>query len=450
LADFLVGVIANRFLTMSFLWNRMAMGRSNVVRSLLQTRPSVVRQGPVSASRAFALPSPLLELHKNIAVAHYHSYSQSPSSVDSTIRKIRRLDKRASVDTEAAKQVLSPQQEALQKLGIVNDKLKSRSAVLSDNTREPNKEQEPPPAIHVPVRSVHAAQTLDVVKVLQKVFISPVRHYFGKTSLIVQLKPPSPGEPFRFVAVYRFGSVVFFNITSTQEIGKLLESIKMYGKNPIASGFERRENFGVVIQPRLEQLELDDDEVVTGDYCVVESLDLNSVSVVANIMAQTVALDSYNDVAEELLSTFADINSDVRRTGKFTEMQKDSLFRVVAQNNAIFIDMISKLGIKERSDTAWNLTRYTQVHEEMKEEFEIDHRFDNIEFKLDMIQQNAKFFLEMLHSQKTNTLEWIIIVLILFECILMCLEMSGLGTPLFESVAEILPETKPSSSAKPA
>ena len=357
---------------------------------------------------------------------------------------MRRLDKRASVDTQAVKQVLSPQQEALQKLGIGNDKLKSRTAALSDDTnREANKEQDVPTAIHVRVRSVHAAQTLDVVKILQKVFVSPVRHYFGKTSLIVQLKPLSPGEPFRFVAVYRFGSVVFFNMTSTREIGKLLESIKTHGKNPIAPGFERRENFGVVIQPRLEQLDLQDDEVVTGDYCVVESLDLNSVSVVANIMAQTVALDSYNDVAEELLSTFADINSIVRRTGKFTEMQKDSLFRVVAQNNAIFIDMISKLGIKERSDTAWNLTRYTQVHEGMKDEFEIEHRFDNIEFKLDMIQQNAKFFLEMLHSQKTNTLEWIIIVLILFECILMCLEMSGLGTPVFESIANILPESKP-------
>ena len=40
----------------------------------------------------------------------------------------------------------------------------------------------------------------------------------------------------------------------------------------------------------------------------------------------------------------------------------------------------------------------------MKEEFEIEHRFDNIELKLDMIAQNAKFFLEVLHNQKSNTL----------------------------------------------
>lgn len=82
----------------------------------------------------------------------------------------------------------------------------------------------------------------------------------------------------------------------------------------------------------------------------------------------------------------------------------------------------------------------------MKLEFEIDDRFGNIEDKLDMIQQNAKFFLEILHNQKTNTLEWIIIVLIMFECILMILEMSGLGTSLLslENVPDVLPsENKP-------
>lgn len=51
----------------------------------------------------------------------------------------------------------------------------------------------------------------------------------------------------------------------------------------------------------------------------------------------------------------------------------------------------------------------------------------DIEFKLNLIQENAKFFLEVMHSQKSNTLEWVIIVLISFECVLMILDMSGWG-----------------------
>jgi len=54
----------------------------------------------------------------------------------------------------------------------------------------------------------------------------------------------------------------------------------------------------------------------------------------------------------------------------------------------------------------------------------------DIEFKLNLIQDNAKFFLEVLQSQKSNTLEWVIIVLISFECVLMIMEMSGWGKEL--------------------
>lgn len=75
----------------------------------------------------------------------------------------------------------------------------------------------------------------------------------------------------------------------------------------------------------------------------------------------------------------------------------------------------------------------------MRHEFEIESRFENIEFKLNLIQQNAKFFLEMLNDKKSNSLEWTIIVLILFECILMIMEMSGLGPMLFKEILSLVP-----------
>jgi uncharacterized Rmd1/YagE family protein len=125
----------------------------------------------------------------------------------------------------------------------------------------------------------------------------------------------------------------------------------------------------------------------------------------------------------------------VTTTGSLKETERDSLFRTVAQNDSIFIEMVSRVGIKDRVDTAWNLSQYEEIHDGMKVEFDIDMRFEQIEFKLNLIQQNAKFFLEVLSEQKSNTLEWIIIVLILFECILMCAEMSGAGEVVFASMA---------------
>jgi hypothetical protein len=39
-----------------------------------------------------------------------------------------------------------------------------------------------------------------------------------------------------------------------------------------------------------------------------------------------------------------------------------------------------------------------------------------------------------MHHQKANNLEWIIVVLILAECILMCIEMSGFGESFFRLI----------------
>jgi hypothetical protein len=133
-----------------------------------------------------------------------------------------------------------------------------------------------------------------------------------------------------------------------------------------------------------------------------------------------------------LLDNFAGINSSVATTGSFRG-EKDLLFQTIAHNNSIFIDMISKIRILDRSDTAWNLIQYETIHYGLKEEFEIDDRFENIEFKLNLIEKNAKFFMEVMHSQKSSNLEWCIVVLIAIECVLMCVEMSGSGEPLFRA-----------------
>jgi uncharacterized Rmd1/YagE family protein len=59
----------------------------------------------------------------------------------------------------------------------------------------------------------------------------------------------------------------------------------------------------------------------------------------------------------------------------------------------------------------------------------------NVEFKLDLIQQNAKFFLEVHDAQKSNALEWVIVILITFECGLMMLDMSGKGEDLISLIS---------------
>jgi uncharacterized Rmd1/YagE family protein len=317
-----------------------------------------------------------------------------------------------------------------------------------DNNVDYNHNEKDRSGTTYPVQAIHAAQTINLASVLSKVFATKgkgIKKMMERLSVVVQLPMGEENESARFVAVFRFGSVVFFNV-APREAAALLTQIKKHAGDPVLTGVERKEHFCVHVLNNTnntnnntnnnaeEQLP---ENPVTGEYCIVQELNMKSVDVISNVMAQSVALDAYSDMVDELLAEFATINHTVKGSGKLTTVEQGNLFKTVAQNNSIFIDMVSKLGIKDRSDTAWNLSQYEDIHSGMKEEFEINIRFKHIEFKLDLIQQNAKFFLEVLHNQKSNTLEWIIIVLIGFECVLMCMDMSGAGPVFFEAVSQI-------------
>ena len=98
-----------------------------------------------------------------------------------------------------------------------------------------------------PVTAVHIAQSIDLPKVISKVFAAKgVRKMMERLSVVVQLQP-TENHSARFVAVFRFGSVVFFNV-GPREVADLLWEIKQHSTAPVLSGSENKEKFCVHVQ----------------------------------------------------------------------------------------------------------------------------------------------------------------------------------------------------------
>lgn len=259
----------------------------------------------------------------------------------------------------------------MRRLGLSDSTRLARPSTWTDP--RPRRQRLPPrtkkqmPAVNIfPMSAIHIAQTIDIFPVLSTVFSdnSVRKQMFGKNSFVVELKPLRERDPPRYAAIFRFGSVVCLNV-SPSEVTALLSNIKRHALEPVLSGVERKEMFGVIIKEQPQDLHTATEEepfVVTGDYCIVPKLDMNGFAVISNIMAQSVALDNYNDTVDDLLANFAKINATVTKTGSFPPTDMNFLFKTVAQNNSIFIDMISKIRIKDRSDTAWNMTEYEKIH----------------------------------------------------------------------------------------
>lgn len=287
-----------------------------------------------------------------------------------------------------------------------------------------------------PVHAYYAAKTIDLGALLTSAFTKDAiqKRYQRQEYILVKLSKNSAkceSNP-SYAAVYRFGSVIFFNV-SPRVRDQMLNDVQRFATEPLARGFETEDKFEVCVMPNTHKTR------VTSEHCIVPKLNFNAVSVISEVMAQSVALDSYSEIVDSLLDNFAVLNSKISSSDKM-DLDKKMLFSKIAQNNRIFIDLISKLRIKGRSQLAWDQGEYEVIHSGMTLEFDIDDRFELIQFKLDLIQQNSKLFLEVIQHQKSASLEWIIVVLIGFECVLMCLEMSGQGAIMFENILSIIPK----------
>jgi len=78
-----------------------------------------------------------------------------------------------------------------------------------------------------------------------------------------------------------------------------------------------------------------------------------------------------------------------------------------------------------RYDIAWKHAKYGNIWDFLRSELEMENRFETLDMKLNLVQDNLKYFLEILQNRKSDTLEWIIIILIGVEIVLSVYELGS-------------------------
>ncbi|RLN83698.1 hypothetical protein DYB28_005239 [Aphanomyces astaci] len=299
---------------------------------------------------------------------------------------------------------------------------------------------------HMPIRAVHLARKMDIVSLFQRLYTDrfKVSHYLYKDSIVLRLsatsddrnaawlsnlnlnmKPstfpamtpsappssessssssttevPSRRAKDKWVVYFDYGAVVFFNCDDS-----LTETLVKHAKKYCSDAFD--------IRGHDEELLLVTDPVQTTwselkeNNIRVQEIDHVNIQVIAGVLAQTVALEHYERQVDAILAEFEKLNTLVEKKGPQTALfgltflgtqstereQHRKLFQIVATNNTLLIDLVSKLRVIDRKrpgDAAWSHTRYHSMWETLLEEFELNERFNNLNFKLELIQHNTK------------------------------------------------------------
>ncbi|KAK2079665.1 hypothetical protein QBZ16_002060 [Prototheca wickerhamii] len=229
-----------------------------------------------------------------------------------------------------------------------------------------------------------------------------------------------------YLVAFPFGSVVMFGkARQLRERDNWLEACRSVAQLPRAE-LERpctEGESGLLWQYTLTvRPDLSSWSQLTPETIALQQLDLKNIQVISQVLAVSVALDYYGALVERMLARFTAINREMRETLSLRGVNNAELLRLVAEGNDLMTDVITKLGVNDRFDIAWKYVQYGRIWDYLRSELEVDARFKTLDMKLNLVQDNIKYFLEIFQNRKSTTLEWIIIVLIAMEICLSLIE----------------------------
>ena len=220
--------------------------------------------------------------------------------------------------------------------------------------------------------------------------------------------------PDRFAVGFDFGAVVFINV-GDEERARVIATIreKLAREEPHAP---LEEDFLIEVRA---------DAPATGevrfDRVVLRELTPAGVEVITLLLAQSVAIDYYEEDLQEILAALDRRTDRMKRTGRLGGSTRE-MARFVASAIDTKNQILGVLAVLDKPALTWEAESVNRLFRAFREMLEIEDRFRALEYKLRTIQESLELFLDLAQSRRMMTLEAVVVLLILGEILLTLLQ----------------------------
>jgi len=208
----------------------------------------------------------------------------------------------------------------------------------------------------------------------------------------------------KYQQYFNYGVMVFAGYAE-EEMKWGVKTVHAYQKNPIVNWL--RDEF----QIRVEE---ERDTVFEFNEAVIGKLDEKVIRIAMLNLAQSVALDYYNSVGENLLYEVKGFANQLELTGKL-KISRNNMLRFLGKALNTQNDIAENIYIFDAPDMVWEDEYLDKLNQGLMKHFDLRVRFSEIEYALRIIENNLTVFREIIHQRESNLLEYIIIILILVE-----------------------------------
>ncbi|MBX2964357.1 MAG: RMD1 family protein [Cyclobacteriaceae bacterium] len=203
---------------------------------------------------------------------------------------------------------------------------------------------------------------------------------------------------------FNYGVVVFAGYNE-DEMKWAIKTVQSFQRNPVTAWI--RDSHEIRINAA-DELRFDFNEVV------VNRFDANVMRIAMFNLAQSVAMDHYHTVTENLLTEVKGFTQELERTGKLS-LGRKSMRKFLGRALNTQNDIAENIYIFDAPEQVWDDQFLDKLHQGLIKHFDLRVRFSELEYTLRIIEDNLTVFREISHQRESSLLEWIIILLIFVE-----------------------------------
>jgi uncharacterized Rmd1/YagE family protein len=216
----------------------------------------------------------------------------------------------------------------------------------------------------------------------------------------------------QYVVLTKFGAVSFWNVKKRLE-SQFINEIIPYVRN-YREGYPFFDTLKVYIGYQKE-------ESMSFEQVFLEELDLEKMKIISYISAQSVALDRYEEEINLVLKEARQVIDNLRVSGK-TKYSEKLMLQRIGQVLAVKQNTIVNVALFDKLDETWERPELENLYNRLFVEYELQERFDVLNKKMDFLSESNATLVNFISSQKNNTMEFIIVILIIVELIFPILE----------------------------
>ncbi|PWK19052.1 RMD1 family protein [Xanthomarina spongicola] len=212
-------------------------------------------------------------------------------------------------------------------------------------------------------------------------------------------------SPEKFIYIFHYGMVCFFNLTNA-EIEIVLKEIK-----PFCDTFFTKRNSEeilIVIQPQTLKVQFDN--------VILPDLNKEMIRLVMLNTSQSVALNDYSKITEELLIETNKHTKYLEKKGKL-DISGNKLKRFIGKVLNIKNKISENLYIFDSPEITWENEQLNKLNSELKQTFDLKDRYRLIHDRIEIIKENLELFKDIMDHKESSRLEWVIIILIVIEVV---------------------------------